>query len=68
MSMTLVPLRRALGCTAAIGALAFALPVFAQEAPIVQPGAPGQAARTLSADEASRIANNRYSTDDVRFM
>ena len=68
MSMTLVPLRRALGCTAAIGALAFALPAFAQEAPIVQPGAPGQAARTLSADEASRIANNRYSTDDVRFM
>ncbi|WP_292090820.1 DUF305 domain-containing protein [Brevundimonas sp.] len=40
----------------------------AQTAPIVQPGAPGQAARTLSADEAIRIADNRFSTDDVRFM
>ncbi|MGX6648388.1 DUF305 domain-containing protein [Maricaulaceae bacterium MS644] len=42
--------------------------VHAQEAPIVQPGAPGQAARQLSAEEASRIASNRYSEDDVRFM
>ncbi|MEQ8434181.1 MAG: DUF305 domain-containing protein [Oceanicaulis sp.] len=40
----------------------------AQEAPIVQPGAPGQAARQLSAEEASQIASNRYSEDDVRFM
>ncbi len=40
----------------------------AQEAPIVQPGAPGEAARQLSAEEASRIASNRYSEDDVRFM
>lgn len=37
-------------------------------APIVQPGAPGQAGRTLSAEEATRIADNRYSEDDVRFM
>ena len=36
--------------------------------PIVQPGAPGQAGRTLSAEEATRIADNRYSDDDVRFM
>ena len=32
------------------------------------PGAPGQNGRVLSADEASRIASNRYSEDDVRFM
>ena len=40
----------------------------AQEAPIVQPGAPGQAPRTLNAQEAVQIADNRFSTDDVRFM
>lgn len=36
--------------------------------PIVLPGAPGQAARTLSADEAIKIADNSYSPDDVTFM
>lgn len=41
---------------------------FAQDAPIVQPGAPGEANRQLSADEAVQIAANRYSDDDVRFM
>ncbi|MEH6663235.1 MAG: DUF305 domain-containing protein [Brevundimonas sp.] len=40
----------------------------AQDAPIVQPGAPGQAPRALTAEEAARIADNRYSADDVRFM
>ena len=40
----------------------------AQDAPIIQPGAPGQAARTLNAEEAARIADNRFSADDVRFM
>lgn len=41
---------------------------FAQDAPIVQPGAPGEANRQLSAEEAVEIAANRYSDDDVRFM
>jgi uncharacterized protein (DUF305 family) len=40
----------------------------AQEAPIIQPGAPGEAARKLSADEAIKIANTSYSPADVRFM
>ncbi len=40
----------------------------AQDAPIVQPGAPGQAARSLSANEAASIADTRYSADDVAFM
>ncbi|MDP2764155.1 MAG: DUF305 domain-containing protein, partial [Brevundimonas sp.] len=40
----------------------------AQEAPLIQPGAPGQASRTLEGREASRIADNRYSADDVKFM
>lgn len=40
----------------------------AQDVPIVQPGAPGKAAKTLSAEEAVAIADTRYSPDDVRFM
>ncbi len=36
--------------------------------PIVQPGAPGQPSRTISAAEASDLAGIRYSEADVRFM
>ena len=41
---------------------------FAQGAPIVQPGAPGQASRTIDATTASRIADTSYSAYDVRFI
>ncbi len=51
-----------------IGLTAAAGDAWAQEAPIVQPGAPGQASRPLTADDATRIADNRFSADDVRFM
>lgn len=40
----------------------------AQDVPIVQPGAPGETARSLSADEATQIAQNTFSEDDVTFM
>ncbi|MEM6914046.1 MAG: DUF305 domain-containing protein, partial [Pseudomonadota bacterium] len=40
----------------------------AQEVPILQPGAPGQELRELTADEAQNIASASYSDDDVRFM
>ncbi|MEP3422831.1 MAG: DUF305 domain-containing protein [Erythrobacter sp.] len=40
----------------------------AQSAPIVQPGAPGQDSRTLSADEATQLAKVSYTDADVRFM
>ena len=40
----------------------------AQQAPILQPGAPGQAPRLLSAEQAVQIANTRFSEDDVRYM
>ncbi|MEM9312538.1 MAG: DUF305 domain-containing protein, partial [Pseudomonadota bacterium] len=40
----------------------------AQAAPIVQPGAPGQASRTLSAQEASALAAASYTPADVAFM
>jgi uncharacterized protein (DUF305 family) len=41
---------------------------FAQTAPIVQPGAPGQASRTLTADEATKLATAGYMPADVAFM
>ena len=40
----------------------------AQAAPIVQPGAPGQASRTLTAEEASTLAAASYTSADVVFM
>lgn len=58
--------------SAAVLALAPAMAVggaaSGQDAPIVQPGAPGEAGRQLSGEEAARIADNRYSDDDVSFM
>ena len=40
----------------------------AQTVPIVQPGAPGQVGRTLSAAEASNLAAASYTTEDVVFL
>ncbi|MEM6775365.1 MAG: DUF305 domain-containing protein, partial [Pseudomonadota bacterium] len=54
-------------CAALPLALLSALTVHAQ-VPIVQPGAPGQDVRELSAAEAAKIAQTSYSPDDVRFM
>jgi uncharacterized protein (DUF305 family) len=41
---------------------------YAQGAPIVQPGAPGQAPRTLTPQEATRVADTRVTAYDVQFM
>ena len=41
---------------------------FAQTVPIVQPGAPGQATRTLSAEQATQLATSGYTAADVAFM
>ena len=60
--------RKLLGGSAAAGVLMFATGALAQQAPLIQPGAPGQASRMLEGREASRIADNRYSADDVKFM
>ena len=53
-----------------LSAMAFSLAgaAIAQSSPIVQPGAPGGAAKELSADEAIAIAKNSFSPDDVNFM
>ncbi len=48
--------------------LALAGVAIAQDVPILQPGAPGQAAKNLSAEEAIEIANTSYSPDDLKFM
>ncbi|VAV89619.1 putative secreted protein, partial [hydrothermal vent metagenome] len=40
----------------------------AQNTPIVQPGAPGEALRELSAEQAIAIADSSYSPDDAAFM
>ncbi|MEM7049028.1 MAG: DUF305 domain-containing protein [Acidobacteriota bacterium] len=47
--------------------LPLASPSLAQ-APIIQPGAPGEAPRQLSAEQAVEIADTSYSPADVRFM
>lgn len=41
---------------------------FAQAVPIVKPGAPGQASKMLSADEATKLAQASYTPSDVAFM
>ena len=38
------------------------------QAPIIQPGAPGDPVRELSAEEAIEIADTSYSPDDAQFM
>ncbi len=37
-------------------------------APIVQPGAPGETSRLLSADVAIQIASTSHTPDDIEFM
>ena len=41
---------------------------YAQGVQIVQPGAPGQASKTLTADEATKLAQSSYTASDVAFM
>ena len=57
-----------LGCSAAAALLSGVAQVQAQDVPLIQPGAPGEASRTLEGRDAARVADNRYSADDVKFM
>ncbi|HET9810355.1 MAG TPA: DUF305 domain-containing protein [Sphingomicrobium sp.] len=59
---------RSLRCSAILGLSAAAAMAVAQSVPIVQPGAPGQPTKTLTPQEAVKIADTRFSADDVRFM
>ena len=56
-----LPTSSAMLLLAAVGAAA-------QDVPIVQPGAPGQTPTTLTAAQAVKLADTRYTTDDVTFM
>ena len=44
-----------------------AFPIFSNS-PIVQPGAPGELPRELSAEEAIEVADTRYTSSDAQFM
>jgi uncharacterized protein (DUF305 family) len=50
-----------------VTATAFSQAAFAQ-VPIIQPGAPGQQGRVITAEEASDLANMEYSLGDIRFL
>ncbi|MEQ8953357.1 MAG: DUF305 domain-containing protein, partial [Gammaproteobacteria bacterium] len=50
-----------------IAALVFAGAAVAQ-VPIIQPGAPGQQGRIITAEEASNLANLEYSEGDIHFL
>ena len=52
---------------AVLAGLLFASLVHAQ-VPIVQPGAPGQSNRLITADEAANLANIKYSLGDIQFL
>jgi uncharacterized protein (DUF305 family) len=62
-SSPFLPLRAAVGVI-----LVVVSSVATAQVAIIQPGAPGEPARELSADEALRIADTSYSPADVRFM
>jgi uncharacterized protein (DUF305 family) len=54
--------------TASAILLGYAAAGLADDAPIVLPGAPGEAAQTISAAEAIEVSNTSYSKDDVQFL
>lgn len=60
---------RRTGVVTALALAATGIPAVAQEAaPIVQPGAPGEASRSLTVEQSVELARGRYTPADVRFM
>lgn len=59
--------RRALIASIGMATLVLSATVSAQ-APIIQPGAPGQPSRLISAEEASDLANLSFTDADAKFM
>ena len=55
-------------CLALLAAMLLAPAAAPADSPIVQPGAPGEAPRELTADEAIAIASTSHSPADVKFM
>lgn len=60
--------RMQLRSSIALTLFTFGSHAIAQTAPIIQPGAPGQASKQLSPAQAVQVSNTRFSPDDVRFM
>ncbi|MBL4618056.1 MAG: DUF305 domain-containing protein [Robiginitomaculum sp.] len=60
--------RTFLSTSTALALISAAGLAWAQDAPIVQPGAPGEQARSLNAEEAIQIVSTRYSQNDATFM
>lgn len=48
--------------------LTWIVPALAASSPIIQPGAPGETPRELSAEQAIEIANTSYTPGDAQFM
>jgi len=63
-----MPLKDHLPFVVGVAVLAGAGTIAAAQAPIVQPGAPGQPGRVLTSSEAIKLANTAYSPADVTFM
>src|SRR5690606_24851642 len=49
-------------------ALALSAGLVSAQAPIVQPGKPGETSRQITVEQAVQLASVRYSRADVRFM
>ncbi|WP_237132250.1 DUF305 domain-containing protein [Pseudohongiella sp. O18] len=60
--------RRCARATLLVAIASFSASAFAQQVPIIQPGAPGQDSRELTAAEATNLATMEYVEADVRFM
>jgi uncharacterized protein (DUF305 family) len=58
----------ATACRTGSGRAPSATPAAAQAAPIVQPGAPGQATRSISATQATDLSQVQFVGADVKFM
>ncbi len=60
--------RALLSASTGLALLSMASFAWGQDAPIVQPGAPGEQARPLNAQQAIEIVSTRYSKNDAMFM
>jgi uncharacterized protein (DUF305 family) len=49
-------------------ALAGCAPALREQAPVLQPGAPGEATRTIPAEEVPRLSHPAFTAGDVAFM
>ena len=68
MHLNLTGLKISCVAAATVATIAVDAPLSPAQPPIVQPGAPGEPSRQISAAEASDLAGIRYSEADVKFM